>query len=63
MSAIYIVAGWCPRHESEMAMIIPTLDEDQTILQLLTDLRVADTLNWDEITIIHDNSIREQKRR
>ena len=56
-------AGWCPRHESDLAMVIPTLDEDQNLLQLLTDLRVADTLTWDELTIIHDDSIRMTFRR
>ncbi|KAK7084676.1 hypothetical protein SK128_009071 [Halocaridina rubra] len=54
---IAITDSGCSRIGYPTVLSIPLVSGSQDLVQLFTDLRTMNTLTWDDITLIHDNSI------
>ncbi|XP_047486802.1 LOW QUALITY PROTEIN: ionotropic receptor 93a-like [Penaeus chinensis] len=54
---IAITAAGCPRIRYPTALTVPLSSGSRDIVQVFTDLRNKNTLTWNDITLIHDDSV------
>ncbi|XP_066943243.1 ionotropic receptor 93a-like [Macrobrachium rosenbergii] len=54
---IAVTDAGCRRLKYSTALSVPLVSGSRDIVQLFTDLRMMNTLIWNDITIIHDDSI------
>ncbi|XP_068230877.1 ionotropic receptor 93a-like [Palaemon carinicauda] len=54
---IAITDAGCRRLKYPTALSVPLVSGSRDIVQLFTDLRMMNTLTWNDVTIIHDDSV------
>lgn len=51
----------CSRLARPSALLLPMVEDNQAIVQLMADLRYADTLKWNSFIVFHDDSLDKEQ--